>query len=272
MQRLMSCLVISSGFILSSCGVSQTDYDKVKAENESLKSQLDELSHGENRLAAIIDKAYAEKNYPVARTNIELLSSMHPESEKNSHYKGMLGAIVKIEATEAAAKEVAEKERVRLANLNNTGMWQNTFYVDDFGEQTKDAFIRNAELISGSFSNTATQDSKLNVRLLIDGSAKMAIVLYEYAGNNPVKDVSTTAYTVRIKDRDGKKYELRATNGSDRLVLGSVDSGVLNQVLLKGGQIQFWLQNLGTPTTQYQFTIANADWYGNAYQKLVAKQ
>ena len=78
MQRLMSCLVISSVFSLSSCGVSQADYDKVKAENESLKSQLDELSHGEHRLAAIIDKAYAEKNYPVARTNIELLSSMHP--------------------------------------------------------------------------------------------------------------------------------------------------------------------------------------------------
>lgn len=272
MQRLMSCLVICSIFILSSCGVSQIDYDKIKAENDSLKSQLDELRHGQNRLAAIIDKAYAEKNYVVARTNIELLASMHPESEKNSHYKRMLGEILKIEATEAAAKEVAENERVSLANLGNTGMWQNTFYVDNFGEKTKDAFIRNAELISGSFSNTATQDSKLNVRLLIDGSKKMAVVLYEYAGNNPVKDVSTNAYAVRIKDRDGKKYELKATNDSDRLELGSVDSGVLNQILLKGGQIQFWIQNLETPTTQYQFTIANADWYGNAYQKLMSKQ
>jgi hypothetical protein len=42
--------------------------------------------------------------------------------------------------------------------------------------------------------------------------------------------------------------------------------------LLKGGNIKFRIKEIDTPTTQYNFTISNADWYDNAYRKLREKK
>ena len=34
------------------------------------------------------------------------------------------------------------------------------------------------------------------------------------------------------------------------------------------GTIQFRIYETDSPTSNYEFTIKNADWYGNAYKKL----
>ena len=68
---------------------------------------------------------------------------------------------------QVAVKEAEEKEQIRLANLNNTGVWSVNYYVDEFGERTKQGYITNSLSIKGAFSNTATQDSRLNVDFLI---------------------------------------------------------------------------------------------------------
>lgn len=81
-----------------------------------------------------------------------------------------------------------------MANLNNTGIWNIAYYVDDFGEPTKKGYIRNPSYIRGTFSNTATQNSDLNVRFLIDSATDVSIMLYEYAGNNPVKAYSSDIF------------------------------------------------------------------------------
>jgi hypothetical protein len=156
--KYLSCYAML--VLLASCSVKQEDIDKIKSENDSLKIQLDELKNGENRLVAIIDKAYSDKDYSVAKANIELLSVKHPDSPKNANYKSMMAEILAIEAQERVAKEAAAKEQLRLANLNNTGMWTESFYVDDFGQQTKQRYIRNAEPIVGRFNNSATQGER----------------------------------------------------------------------------------------------------------------
>lgn len=264
-------VVVVLSIFLSGCGISQSEYDKLKSENDSLKVELDDLKNGESRLVGIIDKSYLEKDYTTAKINILQLSSKHPESKKNAEYKRILAEIDKFEVAEKEKKDAAEKERIRLENLNNTGMWQNNYYVDNFGEKTKKKYITSTHTISGTFGNTATQDSELNVTFLINSASDISIQLYEYAGNNPVKAMSNDKYAVRVKDKDGKKYELSATNYSDRISLDSDDARLVHKALLKGGQIQFWIQEVETPTTQYQFSIENADWYDNAYQKLVSK-
>jgi hypothetical protein len=64
---------------------------------------------------------------------------------------------------------------------------------------------------------------------------------------------------------------MRAENYSDRLSFNNSDSKKVHNILMKGGQIQFWIKETETPTTQYQFTIDNADWYENAYRILTNK-
>ncbi len=255
--------------IVSSCGVPQADYDKLKVENERLKTELDECKFGAERITAAVEKAYLEKKYSLARQNIEILYEKHPESPKNKEFKELLKTIEKEELAENKRKEAEEKERIRLANLNKTGMWTIRYYVDEFGEPTKEGYISNKYLIRGTFSNTATQDSELDVRFLITNSSDISIKLFEYAGNNPVKAYSYDSYTVLVQDKDGKRLKLSAVNySSDRLSFDKTASRQVHNALMKGGTLKFRITENDTPTTQYQFTIQKADWYENAYRKL----
>ncbi len=267
--------VISLITIMTSCGIPQKDYNKLKTENNQLitennqlKADLNNCKYGAEKIIAEVEKAYKEKNYAVARQYIKMLYEKHPESPKNIEFKSLLKKIEQKELAEKKRKEAEEKERIRLANINNTGMWSVRHYVDDFGEPTKQGYITNTSSIKGTFSNTATQDSKLNVDFLISNSSDVAIQLYEYAGNNPVKAYSSDAYRVLIQDKNGNRLKLRAVNYSDRLSFDKTSSRKVHNVLMKGGTIKFKIIEIDTPTTEYEFTIPNADWYKNAYRKL----
>lgn len=247
--------------ILLSCGVPQADYDK-------LKTELDDCKFGADKLIATIDKAYSEKKYTEARQNIAKLSEKFPESSKNNDYNELLKKIDQEELIEKVKKETEEKEKLRLANLNNTGIWSINYYVDEFGEKTKQGYVTNTDLINGTFSNTATQNSALDVRFLISNSSEISIKLFEYAGNNPVKAYSSESYTVLMQDREGKRTKLRAVNYSDRLSFEKTPSNQLHIALLKGGTVKFKIIEYETPTTEYEFTIQNANFYENAYKKI----
>tara|TARA_B110000902_G_C14124220_1_gene519419 strand:- start:115 stop:942 length:828 start_codon:yes stop_codon:yes gene_type:complete len=254
--------------VLTSC-ISQSEYDKVTVENESLKKELDECKNGAEKIIVKVEKAYSEKNFKQAKEMIAVLYEKYPESPKNKEFVVLLDNIKKEELAEKERKEAEEKERIRLENLNNTGIWIVTFYVDDFGEPTKNGYIKNEKYISGKFSNTATEDSELNVRFLISNPDDICIMLFEYAGNNPVKAYSPDIYKVLIKDSDGDKIELQAVNSSDRLCFNKSSSNKIHKILMKGGGVKFKIIESDTPSTQYEFTIEKADRYENAYKKLV---
>ena len=262
--------------IISSCGVPQADYDKLKTEKEQLKkendrllTELDDCKFGAEKIAYQVEKAYAEKNYATARQNINLLYEKHPDSPKNIEFKSLLKTIEKEELVEKKKRKAEEKERIRLANINNTGIWTVRYYVDDFGEPTKKGYISNTYLIRGMFSNSATQDSELDVRFLISNSSNISIKLFEYAGNNPVKAYSYESYKVLVQDCENKRYNLKATNyESDRISFDKTASRKIHNILMKGGTIKFKIIESDTPTTEYEFTIQKADWYENAYTKL----
>jgi hypothetical protein len=265
--RQLFLLIIFTA-ILNSCGVPKSDYDSLVAENEKLKLELDECKNGEDKLIAVIEEAYNQKDYQTAKQNIDLLSSKHPESPKNTEYRELLKTIDRIESEIAVKKADEEKERLRLANLNNTGIWRIGYYVDEFGEPTKQGYITNTSYIKGTFSNTATQNSDLNVEFLISNSSDISVQLYEYADNNPVKAYSTEMYHIYIQDKDGNRVTLTATNRSDRLRFDENESRQIHRILLKGGLVKFRIVEFETSTTQYQFDIQNADYYENAYRLL----
>jgi len=295
--------IILSGMIIllaSGCGIPEEDYNKLKShynkamsDNKKLTKDLDECKNGADKIIGRIKKAKKEKNYIVAIDNIKQLYSKFPEASENTKYQKSLKTLEKkhkAELKEKARKEKAEKKRIakkkladqkkrdaelkeqrRIANLNNTGMWRVNFYVDDFGEPTKKGYITNTSDIRGLFSNTATQDSKLNVRFLISKSNDISIKLFEYAGNNPVKGYSSNKYIVVMQDKNGKRYKLNATNYSDRLSFGPSHSTLIHKALLKGGDVKFRINETRTPTTQYSFSTGNVEWYNNAYRKLRGK-
>lgn len=160
------------------------------------------------------------------------------------------------------------REEIRLENLNKTGIWKIKYYVDDFGEPIKNKYI--AAGVSGLFSNTATQNSRLNIDFLIDGKSEIAIMLYEYGRNNPVKGHRKYPdyYCVYLQDKNKKRFKLRATNTSDRLVFSRSDARKIHNALIKGGKIKFVINEKERLSTEYKFSISDAFGYKNAYRML----
>jgi hypothetical protein len=264
--------------IVSSCGIPQAEYDNAIAENQDLKtniekisSELDECKNGAEKTIAKVLKAYSEKDFLNAKENINKLSEKHPESAKNAEFKKLLETIKLEELALEKVKQAEEKERIRLANLNNTGIWKVNYYVDEFGEPTKEGYVTNKLLLEGKFSNTATQNSDLNIRFLISDSKDISIKLFEYARPNPVKTSSSESYRVLIQDKDGERLKLRGVNYSDRISFDKSQSLKIHNALLKGGEIKFKMYESDNSSTEYDFVINNSDWYNNAYAKLMEK-
>lgn len=273
MRALIIGLVAS--FTFAGCGVPQGEHDQLKtenatltAENARLQRQVDELLHGEARTIGEVERSYEAKNYEQTKGLIRRLRHQHPESPKNKEYVALEAEIDKVLEARRIEREAKDKEQKRLANLNNLGMWSVHYFVDNFGDRTKDAYITNTDMISGTFSNSATQDSLLNVQFIFKSQSDLSIQLYEYGGNNPVKDGGyANEYDVLVKDKDDKRYELRATNYSDRLTLEDGNARALHGALMKGGRVQFMIRNVRQSSSQYQFMVPNADFYDNAVEK-----
>ncbi|MBQ6505597.1 MAG: hypothetical protein IJI57_16950 [Flexilinea sp.] len=76
------------------------------------------------------------------------------------------------------------ESEVQLAN----NIWRLSYYVDEFGLPSRQAYIKNMEDIVGTFNNSATSKSKLKVDLLVD-EYSISFKLYEY-GRSLVKNSS----------------------------------------------------------------------------------
>jgi hypothetical protein len=83
--------------------------------------------------------------------------------------------------------------------------WEKRYYVDEFNNPTSNAFIAPTDTISGTFSNSATTNSRLNAYVRVN-SEDCEIMLWEY-GSILVKAYSTTDYDITILLPNGtKKY------------------------------------------------------------------
>ena len=91
----------------------------------------------------------------------------------------------------------------------NDEIWQTAFYVDEFNNPTDEEYIKNIKMFVGVFSNSATTNSKLYARILIDAE-DISIKLWEY-GSLEVKASSTTYYDITILDDSGKKHYTTGT-------------------------------------------------------------
>ena len=268
MKKLLFILI---PILFISC-VPKSQYEQVVAENEALKTQIDELINGEERLAAIIDKAYKDEDFITAKNNIALLSEKHPESSLNEHYSEVLASIIEKEKEIAEQKRKEAEEAERIRNLNNTGEWKVWNYVDSFGEDTDKKYIFRE--CKGTFSNVATTNSKLSVRFLIDGKNKISIKLYEYDDNTEVKGgygSSKLRGYLTIRDKDGKDSDiLSCENTSDRFTFGANASAIIHNALMKEGPVKFSMnvyEDYGSDSS-YKFTIESTKYYDNAYRIL----
>ena len=182
----------------------------------------------------------------------------------------------KDETPEAKQKRAAdEQERQRLASLQNTGVWEMDEYIDKFKEKTGEKFLSHRETIKGTFSNSATEDSKLDVELLADLKG-VSIQLYEY-GRNLKKNSSSSSsntFSIDIRDKNGGRHEFSGTMyaGAAQVSLDKKWTADFHAIMKKGGPIKFLIRNDSRRVESYFFTILQTDGYENALRMLTEKK
>jgi len=186
-------------------------------------------------------------------------------------------------SVELAEKEASEQEEeiaqgellLELAKEEEerTGIWMVNYYVDEWGEPTRNPYISTSKpFILGTFSNSATERAKLDVRLLIDvnpminvngvpmvtnPSFSFGIKLYEYGGKNPVKNTGhmNSEYSVLVKSSIGIRKEMTAYNVSDRIIIDGNDAKTIIGFLDEGGEVKFLIRNTNRTSTIYRFNV-----------------
>ena len=147
-----------------------------------------------------------------------------------------------------------------------SGIWEERQYVDEFELPTGDTYVSNKYPIVGKFSNSATTDSSLEVYLFYDegqindfldiGSVWLRLIEY---GSYIVKNSYSKSqeYTVSLMDPQGVKYSLTGImySGSDRLTFNVEDSETIIKALCQDGLVRFAIQD---QNSKYLFNISDA--------------
>jgi len=148
-----------------------------------------------------------------------------------------------------------------LSNINNLGIWEIKYFVDEFKEPTKNRFITTTKPIYGTYSSYYVQNSKFVVGFFI--SKTIDIMLLDYYDYAPKKRDGKISYSLLVKDSKGKIYTFSAYHNYDRLSFSSNKEELkMFDILSEGGTVKFRIK--GSEQTEYNFTIDNADGFRNA--------
>lgn len=245
---------------LISCGVNESEYNRVVTQRDSLQilatalaEKVDALENGEGRLMNFINLHNENKNYIKALENIEALKKYHPESPLMKKYSRLFSEIEGKAQVVKDSIDKAVRDSIKLASITELGEWRIGNYVNDFDEPTGEHFVL-AEFY-GVFSNSATAGSRLRIRVDVTRYSEAwdpsVDLKYDEYNNGTYEDERVTYCKIVNKakrksyyDENGwGSYRDRETNESLSLYEVLKDEGVYEfNVTLKYG-------------TKYQFNI-----------------
>ena len=146
------------------------------------------------------------------------------------------------------------------------GKWSIGYFVDEFNNPTDHKYIR-CDTVQGTFSNSATTNSKLNAYLLVNKPytntdwLEVEIKLFEY-GNSVVKGIfSSEEYDITILDTKKVKHYLtgKIYKGDDRIGVEEVDE--MLSILKQQGTISIYMESSKYSISTYLFSIETSNFY-----------
>lgn len=141
-------------------------------------------------------------------------------------------------------------ENSNSSNIKETDIWSVGFAMDEFNQKTDEWYVANEDVFRGEFSNSATTDSLLTVRMVAYGEGftmedgrevpVLGFVLYEY-DSHQVKNPSgyIKGYKVHLRDDQGNEYDGLASfkEYSDLLVLNEKTANKMLQFMESSEEI-----------------------------------
>lgn len=149
------------------------------------------------------------------------------------------------------------------------GDWITHSYVDKWGETTGDKYVTTKEPITGQFSNTATNNSDLTVKLLVDKD-KISFFLYEY-NNHQVKSSIDRRYNILYRVGT-KESRLTGTLSTDRIIVTGQDCTKLITDLQSGNNIKFIIEEQEYGASEYKFEVESSNFSDEYRQNILGEK
>lgn len=153
--------------------------DSLMVVNQTLIEENDELLNGEKRLIDYIELYHRNKDYVKSYEFITMLKSRHPASNYLIQKEKMIVSIERGARIMQDSIDKAREDSVKLANINELGIWEVRDVKNDFDEPTGKKYL--SAYISGRFSNSATAGSPLRVWISIDSVDDISVYFDEYS-------------------------------------------------------------------------------------------
>jgi hypothetical protein len=136
-SKIRFIYILSIIFFTTSCGVSQSDYDNLKSENEKLKKEIEDLKFGPDKLLSQAKLYLESKDFSKAKTELQNLIEKHYASQQATEGKQLLtiaenGIKEQKSSEEKALLEMQKAEKNRLANATK----KMRVKVDDMNDVT----------------------------------------------------------------------------------------------------------------------------------------
>lgn len=149
-------------------------------------------------------------------------------------------------------------------------VWEIKSFVDEFNRPTGEEYITNSEPIEGIFSNSATSNSKLLVKIIV-GKDYLYFNLYEY-GRSPAVDVVDDTYFITILPPSDEKIDfspaefLYLSAGSSMSTINKFP--IILDILGQKGSVSFHFRNSKRSSNTYTFTIDDTSNFSEVYSML----
>ena len=152
----------------------------------------------------------------------------------------------------------AGEEEINIPIPTGTGFWELGNYIDEFGEETPNRYLRLGG--KGVFSNSATTGSRMTAYLIVDRN-NIAFRFVEY-DSHVVKDDETCE--MKIKDSYGDVHEITLYNSRDGQMT-TFSNETVKEILKKGGKITCSAEIGKYSKSKYLFKM-DVSGYDNAYE------
>ena len=149
----------------------------------------------------------------------------------------------------------------------NSDSWKLQYFIDDYGEKTDEGYIINN--CFGEFSNSATTDSELAVRIIVTPE-DVRFDMYEY-GSQFMKGEGILQFRAKLPDNSEVNFTTYNSDSGPNSVSSS-DVKKVRELFEKYSKLRFAAKTTSYSTSTYRFVYeGNPDEFIKELSKLSSK-
>lgn len=248
-----------------------------------VKSELEDYRNGRPRIAAVIQRAYEQREYALARDKIRLFRGLYPEAPENARHNEYLKAMEVEERNEVLAqeRELIESRRLRT--------WKTMASGDRFAGSENQRSVCNSQPVRGIQTPASGPASAATLRIFLgtprtrtsdphlDRLGHVTFQILDESGLQPVRSQGEQRHLLRLES-DGKPpltlFGIQGffSHGDDRIRLDRHDSGAVEAALRAGGRFRLQiLADAPSGAAQYSFELPDCSALDGTYRAMLAR-